>query len=61
MPELLKDFFGEVVTSRVPNPKIYLEINDNRTHSVLTDKKRNEIAEDLDDFISNDASRETQK
>lgn len=61
MAELIKDSLGEVITSRVPNPKIYLEINGNRTYSVLTDKKRNEIAKDLDDFITNDASRETQK
>ena len=57
----MKDSLGEVITSRVPNPKIYLEINGNRTYSVLTDEKRNEIAKDLDDFITNDASREIQK
>lgn len=61
MAELFKDSFGEVVTSRVPNPKIYCEISGKKTYSVLTDEKKKEVSNILDDFIKDDVLRETQK
>lgn len=61
MPDFIKDSFGEVVTSRVPNPKIYCEISGKKTYSVLTDEKKKEVSNVLDDFIKDDVSRETQK
>lgn len=61
MPDFIKDSFGEVITSRVQNPKIYCEISGKKTYSSLTDEKKKEVSNVLDDFIKDDVLRETQK
>lgn len=51
MAEFLKDFFGEVITSRVPNPKMEITFN--------ADKSDVEIKSDfLKTIYGNNVSRE---